>query len=150
MNMKCIINTLLGGTVVTWSKDNQVLSADNVKVLMDSRLQVHFTPLGGVNISIRQDYRSATFLPLTESLFSNLRGSDSGYYRCTLNFNKKALHVEHKLLVQGQSSNFQIFKTFRNLDISRQRKQKVFSNFSSLISSFNERKRKRYYFYELV
>ena len=34
-------------------------------------------------------------------LVSNLRGSDSGYYRCTLNFNKKALHVEHKLLVEG-------------------------------------------------
>ena len=32
---------------------------------------------------------------------SNLVGSDSGHYRCTLNFNKKALHVEHKLLVQG-------------------------------------------------
>ena len=49
---------ILGGTVVTWSKDSQVLSADNVKVLMDSRLSVHYTPLGGVNISIRQDYHS--------------------------------------------------------------------------------------------
>lgn len=72
-----------GGTVVTWSKDSQVLSADNVKVLMDHRLTVHHQPRHGVNISI-----------------SNLRGSDSGHYRCTLNFNKKALHVEHKLLVE--------------------------------------------------
>ena len=88
--------------MVTWSKDSQVLSADNVKVLMDSRLRVHYTPLGGVNISIRQDYCHIASLPLTGTLFSNLRGSDSGHYRCTLNFNKKALHVEHKLLVQGQ------------------------------------------------
>ena len=57
--------------MVTWSKDSQVLSADNVKVLMDSRLRVHYTPLGGVNISIRQDYRShlPPSLPLTETLF---------------------------------------------------------------------------------
>ena len=53
--MNFIIHKLLGGTVVTWSKDSQVLSADNVKVLMDSRLKVHYSPLGGVNISIRQD-----------------------------------------------------------------------------------------------
>ena len=67
--MISIINALLlGGTVVTWSKDSQVLSADNVKVLMDSRLRVQYTPLGGVNISIRQDDHSEKCLPLTKSL----------------------------------------------------------------------------------
>ena len=44
-----------GGTVVTWSRDSLVLSADNVKVLTDSRLSVHYTPHGGANISIRPD-----------------------------------------------------------------------------------------------
>lgn len=63
MKLNCTINVLTGGTVVTWSKDSQVLSADNVKVLMDSRLRVHYTPLGGVNISIRQDYH-AVLTPL--------------------------------------------------------------------------------------
>jgi len=72
-----------GGTVVTWSKDEQVLSADNVKVLKDERILLEHQPRRGVNISI-----------------VNLRGDDSGLYKCTLNFNKKALHVEHKLQVE--------------------------------------------------
>ena len=54
--------------MVTWSKDSQVLSADNVKVLMDSRLRVHYSPLGGVNISIRQDYQT-DLPPLPHSEF---------------------------------------------------------------------------------
>jgi len=72
-----------GGTVVTWSKDDQVLSADNVKVLKDKRILLEHQLRRGVNISI-----------------VNLRGEDSGLYKCTLNFNKKALHVEHKLQVE--------------------------------------------------
>ena len=73
-----------GGTVVTWSKDDQILSADNVKVLNDDRIILHHEEKKGVNISI-----------------INLRGDDSGVYKCSLNFNKKALHVKHKLQVEG-------------------------------------------------
>ena len=40
---------------------------------------------------------------------SGLKGSDSGHYRCTLNFNKKALHVEHKLLVEGSEIHYSSF-----------------------------------------
>ena len=70
---------------MTWSKDGQVLSADNVKVLNDNRLHVEHQPKRGVNISI-----------------DNLNGEDSGLYKCSLNFNKKALHVEHRLQVEGE------------------------------------------------
>ena len=72
---------------MTWSKDDQVLSANNVKVLKDKRIHLEHKPRHGVNISI-----------------CDLRGEDSGLYKCTLNFNKKALHVEHKLQVEGEVS----------------------------------------------
>ena len=71
---------------MTWSKDGQVLSADNVKVLNDDRIRVEHQTKRGVNISI-----------------INLAGEDSGLYKCSLNFNKKALHVEHRLQVEGNS-----------------------------------------------
>ena len=70
--------------MVTWSKDGRVLSAENVKVLNDNRIHVEHQPKRGVNISI-----------------VNLVGEDSGVYKCSLNFNKKALHVEHRLVVEG-------------------------------------------------
>ena len=71
---------------MTWSKDDQILSADNVKVLNDDRIILHHEEKKGVNISI-----------------INLRGDDSGVYKCSLNFNKKALHVKHKLQVEGST-----------------------------------------------
>ena len=87
-SLRYLISPLFpGGTVVTWSKDGQVLSADNVKVLNDNRIHLEHQPKRGVNISI-----------------DNLRGEDSGLYKCSLNFNKKALHVEHKLQVQGEKN----------------------------------------------
>ena len=85
--------------MVTWSKDDQVLSADNVKVLKDKRILLENQPRRGVNISI-----------------VNLRGEDSGLYKCTLNFNKKALHVEHKLQVEGENLNKDL--DFDQLDFS--------------------------------
>ena len=62
-----------------------MLSADNVKVLNDERIVLEHQPRHGVNITI-----------------VNLRGEDSGLYKCTLNFNKKALQVKHKLQVEGE------------------------------------------------
>ena len=55
------------------------------QVLQDARLSVSYAPLRGANIPL-----------------ADLRGGDSGRYRCTLNFNKKALTVEHTLLVRGE------------------------------------------------
>ena len=49
--------------MVTWSRDSLVLSADNVKVLMDSRLRVDYSPLGGVNISIRRGHNWIYYHP---------------------------------------------------------------------------------------
>ena len=54
-------------------------------MLQDARLSVSYAPLRGANITL-----------------ADLRGGDSGRYRCTLNFNKKALTVEHTLLVRGE------------------------------------------------
>ena len=56
-----------------------------MKVLKDKQIILQHQRRHGVNISI-----------------VNLRGEDSGLYKCTLNFNKKDLHVEHKLQVEGE------------------------------------------------
>jgi hypothetical protein len=60
-----------GGTVVSWSKDGQVLSADNVKVLNDDRIYLDHQPKHGVNIAIvgRTLVCMSARLTLTRRLF---------------------------------------------------------------------------------
>ena len=47
---------------------------------------------------------------------SNLRGSDSGYYRCTLNFNKKALYIMIREMTDVQTAKItQVSNVFRRI-----------------------------------
>merc|ERR1719284_2327499 len=59
----------LDGSVVTWSKDGQVISADSFKVLQDARISVR-GELGGQGVSLT---------------ISGLRRSDAGQWVCALN-----------------------------------------------------------------
>jgi len=73
----------LDGSVVTWSKDGQVISADNFKVLKDSRISVNHIPRDGVSITI-----------------TDLKVSDSGQYACALNLKQNVLKVVHTLQIE--------------------------------------------------
>ena len=81
------------GSVVTWSKDGQVISADNFKVLKDSRISVNHIPRDGVSITI-----------------TDLKVSDSGQYACALNLKQNVLKVVHTLQIEGKI--LPIFRTF--------------------------------------
>ena len=78
------------GSVVTWSKDGQVISADNFKVLKDSRITVNHVPRDGVTITI-----------------TDLKVSDSGQYACALNLKQNVLKVVHTLQIEGK--HFSVF-----------------------------------------
>jgi len=73
----------LDGSVVTWSKDGQVISADNFKVLKDNRITVNHVPHDGVSITI-----------------TDLKVSDSGQYACALNLKQNVLKVVHTLQIE--------------------------------------------------
>ena len=77
---------------MTWSKDGQVISADNFKVLKDSRITVNHAPRDGVAITI-----------------SDLKVSDSGQYACALNLKQNVLKVVHTLQIEGKLFVFSDF-----------------------------------------
>ena len=70
---------------MTWSKDGQVISADNFKVLKDRRITVNHAARDGVTITI-----------------SDLKVSDSGQYACALNLKQNVLKVVHTLQIEGK------------------------------------------------
>ena len=84
---------------MTWSKDGQVISADNFKVLKDSRITVNHAPLDGVTITI-----------------TDLKVSDSGQYACALNLKQNVLKVVHTLQIEGKALfvlwTFHVFPCF--------------------------------------
>lgn len=82
ITLPCAVHNL-DGSVVTWSKDGQVISADNFKVLKDSRITVDHLPNKGVSITIR-----------------GLRVEDSGAYHCALNLKSHVVKVVHTLQIE--------------------------------------------------
>jgi len=82
ITLPCSVHNL-DGSVVTWSKDGQVISADNFKVLKDSRITVNHLPNRGVSITIH-----------------GLKVSDSGSYDCALNLKSHVLNVVHTLQIE--------------------------------------------------
>jgi len=74
----------LDGSVITWSKDGQVISADTFKVLQDMRMQVSADANDqGVMLTV-----------------SGLKLSDSGQYVCALNTKHSVLSVVHTLNIE--------------------------------------------------
>jgi len=82
ITLPCSVHNL-DGSVVTWSKDGQVISADNFKVLKDSRITVNHVPNRGVSITI-----------------VGLKVSDSGSYDCALNLKRHVINVVHTLQIE--------------------------------------------------
>jgi len=82
ITLPCSVNNL-DGSVVTWSKDGQVISADSFKVLKDSRITVNHVPNRGVSITIQ-----------------GLKVTDSGSYDCALNLKKHVVNVVHTLQIE--------------------------------------------------
>lgn len=82
ITLPCSVHNL-DGSVVTWSKDGQVISADNFKVLKDSRITVSHLPNRGVSITIH-----------------GLKVSDSGSYDCALNLKSHVVNVVHTLQIE--------------------------------------------------
>ena len=80
---------ILDGSVITWMKDDRVMSADSFKVIDDSRISVLQLDGQGSRLEIRQ-----------------LRQSDSGQYSCIVNLKQKPLKVIHTLQIQGTPSCF--------------------------------------------
>ena len=74
---------------MTWSKDGQVISADNFKVLKDNRITVNHSPHEGVAITI-----------------ADLKVTDSGQYACALNMKKNVQKVVHTLHIVHIEGNF--------------------------------------------
>ena len=71
--------------MITWMKDERVISADNFKVLDDNRITVSHLVGRGTNLTIR-----------------HLKTQDSGQYSCAVNLKEKPLKVVHKLQIQGK------------------------------------------------
>lgn len=82
ITLPCAVRNL-DGSVVTWSKDGQVISADNFKVLKDSRITVNHRTNRGVEITI-----------------TGLSVSDSGSYDCALNLKSHVVNVVHTLQIE--------------------------------------------------
>ena len=74
---------------MTWSKNGQVISADNFKVLKDSRITVNHLPHEGVTITIAE-----------------LKVTDSGQYSCALNLKHNVQKVVHTLQIEGKLFNY--------------------------------------------
>ena len=73
------------GSVVSWTKDGQVISANDLKVLKDDRIKVSHRPTEGVSISI-----------------SGLKVTDAGKYTCELNLKENVQRITHTLEVEGK------------------------------------------------
>ena len=71
------------GFVVSWSKEGQIISAANLKVIKDERIIIDHTSTKGVSITI-----------------SDLRVTDAGKYSCELNM-KEVQRIVHTLEVEG-------------------------------------------------
>ena len=72
-------------------KDDRVMSADNFKVIDDSRISVLHMNGKGSRLEIRQ-----------------LKQSDSGQFSCIVNLKQKPLKVIHTLQIQGTQSSFSV------------------------------------------
>jgi len=82
ITLPCYVHNL-DGSVVTWSKNGQVISADNFKVLKDNRITVNHLPHEGVTITIAE-----------------LKVTDSGQYSCALNLKHNVQKVVHTLQIE--------------------------------------------------
>lgn len=73
-----------GSTVITWYKGDRILSAGNLKILDEPRIDILSGPSG---ISV---------------LIQDVQMSDQGPYACEVNLMDKPLRITHELKVLGE------------------------------------------------
>merc|ERR1719410_2278428 len=82
ITLPCSVRNL-DGSVVTWSKDGQVISADNFKVLKDSRITVNHLPNRGHNQPFPWGTGGNLTVPGEVLLMTNITRAYSGDYMCS-------------------------------------------------------------------
>ena len=75
-----------GSAVITWYRGSRILSAGNLKILDEPRLQVLPDPRGrGVDVRLRR-----------------VRMQDEGRYTCQVNLKDTVVNITHQLEVMGE------------------------------------------------
>ncbi|XP_071742804.1 neuronal growth regulator 1 isoform X1 [Lepeophtheirus salmonis] len=79
VNMDCDVLSL-GSTIITWYKGDRIISAGNLKILEDPRIQINVKQGRGIQIIIQ-----------------NVHTQDQGIYSCEVNFKDNPIKLSHNL-----------------------------------------------------